>query len=104
MLKSYLFPISSKFDQEIILRITFDTMLMKIIQAMLGTQEFNPIEFLLGNIEKNKDLVKKLKDSPYFNITERIEKLGIIEALDDLAKVHLGHFETIKNTLISYFK
>ncbi len=104
MLKSYLFPISSKFDQEIILRITFDTMLMAIIQAMLGTRESNPMEFLLNNIEKNKALVKKLKDSPYFKITERIEKLGIMEALENLAKTHLGHFEMIKNTLISYFK
>ena len=104
MLKSYLFPISSKFDQEIILRITFDTMLMQIIQAMLGTQEFEPINYLLNNIEKNKVLVKKLKDSPYFNITDRIEKLGIREALDNLAITHLGHFEMIKNTLISYFK
>ncbi|MDX1798083.1 MAG: hypothetical protein R3255_05495 [Candidatus Lokiarchaeia archaeon] len=104
MLKSYLFPISSKFDQEIILRITFDTMLMQIIQAMLGTQEFKPIKYLLNNIEKNKALVKKLKDSPYFNITDRIEKLGIREALDNLAITHLGHFEMIKNTLISYFK
>jgi tetratricopeptide (TPR) repeat protein len=104
MLKSYLFPISSKFDQEIILRITFDTMLMKIIQALLGTQEFKPIKYLLNNIDTNKALVKKLKDSPYFNITDRIEKLGIREALDNLAVTHLGHFEMIKNTLISYFK
>jgi tetratricopeptide (TPR) repeat protein len=104
MLKSYLFPISSKFDQEIILRITFDTMLMQIILALLGTQEFEPIKYLLNNIEKNKALVKKLKDSPYFNITDRIEKLGIREALDNLAMTHLGHFEMIKNTLISYFK
>jgi hypothetical protein len=104
MLKSYLFPISSKFDQEIILRITFDTMLMQIIHAMLGTQEFKPIEFLLDNVQKNKALVKKMKDSPYFKITERIEKLGIKESLDNIAKTHLGHFEMIKNTLISYFK
>ncbi|MFX0001994.1 MAG: hypothetical protein ACFE9C_18430 [Candidatus Hodarchaeota archaeon] len=104
MLKSYLFPISSEFDHEVILRVTFDAMLMSIIQAMLGTHKLNPMEFLLENLEKNKALVKKLKDSPYFNITERIEKLGIIESLDNLEKTHLGHFEMIKNTLISYFK
>lgn len=104
MLKSYLFPISSKFDHEIILRITFDTMLMAIIQAMLGAHELNPIEFLLKNIGKNKALVKSMKDSPYFKIAERIEKVGIIEALEILAQTHLGHFEMIKNTLISYFK
>jgi tetratricopeptide (TPR) repeat protein len=104
MLKSYLFPISSKFDHEIILRITFDTMLTAIVQAMLGTHEFNPIENLLTNLEKNKVLVKKLKDSPYFKIAERIEKVGIRETLENLSKTHLGHFEMIKNTLISYFK
>lgn len=104
MLKSYLFPISSDFDQEVILRITFDMMLMAIIQAMLGTHQFNPIELLLANLEKNKLLVKKLEESPYYKITERIEKVGIIEALENLAKTHLGHFEMIKNTLISYFK
>jgi len=104
MLKSYLFPISSEFDQEIILRTTFDTMLIAIIQAMLGTHELNPIEYLLGNLEKNKALVKKLKESPYYKITERIEKVGIIEVLETLSKTHLGHFEMIKNTLISYFK
>ncbi len=104
MLKTYLLPISSNFDQEIILRITFDAMLIGIIQAMLGIHELNPNEFLLENLEKNKTLLKKLKESSYYQITERIEKLGIIEALDNLAKTHLGHFEMIKNTLISYFK
>jgi tetratricopeptide (TPR) repeat protein len=104
MLKSYLLPIQSDFDNEIILRITFDTMLISIIQAMLGIQEINPNEFLLEEMEKNKSLVKEIKNSPYFKITERIQKLGIIEALEDLSKTHLGHFEMIKNTLIDYFK
>jgi tetratricopeptide (TPR) repeat protein len=103
MLKSYLLPISSEFDQEVILRITFDVMLMAIIQAMLGTNELNPLEFLMENLEKNKGLVKKLKGSPYYKITDRIQKVGIIEALDKLSKTHLGHFEKIKNTLILYF-
>ncbi|MFX0104246.1 MAG: hypothetical protein ACFE75_01990 [Candidatus Hodarchaeota archaeon] len=104
MLKSYLFPIKSEFDHEIVLRITFDTMLMAIIQGMLGSHQLNPLDFLLEDIEKNKALVKKLKESPYYQITERIEKLGIRESFNDLLKTHLGHFETIKNTLISYFK
>jgi len=104
MLKSYLLPINSDFDHEIILRITFDTMLISIIQGMLGIHQINPNEFLLGDIEKNKALVKEIKESPYFKITERIQKLGIREALGDLSKVHLGHFELIKNTLIGYFK
>jgi len=104
MLKSYLFPIKSDFDHEIILRITFDTMLVAIIQGMLGIHQFNPIDFLSDDITSNKELLKKLKESPYYNITERIEKLGIRESLGDLYKIHLGHFEMIKNTLISYFK
>jgi hypothetical protein len=79
-------------------------MLMAIIQAMLGSQEFNPIDYLLENIAKNKTLVKEMKNSPYYNIAERISKVGILEALDDISKIHLGHFEMIKNTLISYFR
>ncbi len=104
LLKSYLLPISSDFDHEIILRITFDTMLIAIVQGMLGSRDFGPIDYLLKGLEKNKALVKKLEESPYFNISERIEKVGIIEALDEISKVHLGHFEMIKNTLVSYFK
>jgi hypothetical protein len=78
-------------------------MLISIVQSMLGSQDFNPVEFLLENLEKNKALIKELKKSPYFKITERISKTGIIEALDDISKIHLGHFEMIKNTLISFF-
>jgi len=104
MLKTYLFPIKSDFDQEVVLRITFDTMLMAIIQGMLGVHKLNPIDYLLEDIEKNKALLKKLKESPYYKIAERIEKLGIRESFDDLSKTHLGHFEMIKNTLISYFQ
>ncbi|MFW9865357.1 MAG: hypothetical protein ACFFEN_04590 [Candidatus Thorarchaeota archaeon] len=104
LLKSYLRPQTSDFDNEIILRITFDTMLMAIIQAMLGIHQLNPIKFLLKDIGKNKKLVKEMQNSPYFKISERIEKVGIRDVLDDLLKVHLGHFERIKNTLINYFK
>ncbi len=104
MLKSYLFPIKSDFDHEVILRITFDIMLVAIIQGMLGIYQLKPIDYLLDDIKSNKQLVKKLKDSPYFEITERIEKVGIRESLNDLSKIHLGHFEAIKNTLVSYFE
>ncbi|MFX1501477.1 MAG: hypothetical protein ACFFDH_10995 [Promethearchaeota archaeon] len=104
MFKTYLAPIKSDFDHEIILRITFDIMLMGIIQGMLGKQFLSPNNYLFENIEKNKQLIKELKNSPYYKITERIEKLGIRETLDDLKKIHLGHFELIKNTLIEYFE
>ena len=79
-------------------------MLMTIIQGMLGVTQLNPTEFLLENIEENKILAKELKISSYFKIAKRIEKVGIREVFHDLLKLHLGHFENIKNTLITYFK
>ena len=104
LLKSYLLPQVSDFDHEIILRVTFDTMLMAIIQGMLGVYQLSSTDYLLENIEENKKLTKELKDSPYFKIAKRIEKVGIREVFDDLLKLNLGHFENIKNTLITYFQ
>lgn len=104
LLKSYLLPQARDFDHEVILRITFDTMLIAIIQGMLGIHQVNPNESLLEDIQQNKVLVKKLKGSPYFKITQRIEKVGIREAFDEIEKIHLGHFENIKNTLLTHFK
>jgi hypothetical protein len=104
LLKSYLLPQKRDFDHEVVLRITFDTMLIAIIQGMLGTHQVNPNNYLLEDIQQNKTLVKKLKDSPYFKITERLEKVGIREVFDKIQKLHLGHFENIKNTLLTYFK
>ena len=103
LLKDYLLPIKSDFDKEIILRITFDTMLLTMVQEMSGIEEVDTIHYLFENIEKNKKLIKKLKESPYLKITESIKKLGVNESLNLLLNVHLGHFEEIKNTLISYF-
>ena len=104
LLKSYLLPQTRDFDHEIILRITFDTMLIAIIQGMLGIHQVTPNEYLLEDIQQNKALVKKLKGTPYFKITERVEKVGIREVFDEIQKVHLGHFEIIKNTLLEYFQ
>ncbi|MHA1987579.1 MAG: hypothetical protein ACW98D_13150 [Promethearchaeota archaeon] len=104
LLKSYLLPQTRDFDHEVILRITFDTMLIATIQGMLGIHQVNPNEYLLEDILQNKALVKKLKGSPYFKITERIEKVGIREVFDEIQKINLGHFEAIKNTLLTYFK
>ncbi len=104
LLKTYLFPKSPEFDHEVILRVTFDTMLMAIIQQTIGIHQINSIEYLLEGVMENKALIKRLKKSPYFKITERIERLGIREVFEDLLKLNLGHFESIKNTLISYFK
>ena len=102
LLKEYLIPIKSDFDREIVLRITFDTMLLAIIQRILNAEKILSKDFLLSDMEKNKALMKTIKKSPYFDIVEKIEKIGLTEALQDLLKVHLGHFEKIKNTLISY--
>jgi hypothetical protein len=92
------------FEKEIILRITFDTMLLAIVQDLLGVKNVNPNQLLLENLDSNEALVKTLKTSPYFKITESIEKVGIRDSLSKLLKIHLGHFETIKKNLISYFK
>jgi hypothetical protein len=103
LLKLYLAPQVFDFDHEVILRITFDTMLVSIIQSMLGIQQLDSIKYLLDGLDKNKELLKKLKESPYFKITKRIQKVGIREVFEDLLKLHLGHFENIKNVLINYF-
>ncbi len=103
LLKDYLLSQKAEFDREILMRITFDTMLLSIVQAMIDVHQINPNEYLLEDCEKRKGLLEKLKQTPYYDITERIEKIGIIDALGEILKVNLGHFEEIKNTLISYF-
>jgi len=104
LLKEYLKNIEKDFDREIILRITFDTMLLAIIQSILGVEEINCTEYLLKNIEENNALIKELKKSPYFKIVRKIEKADLAETLNDIKKVNLGHFEKIKNTLVSHFQ
>ena len=103
LLKDYLFPKKSDFDREIILRVTFDTMLLAIIQRIMEIELIKCSENLLKNIEDNIPLIKHLKESPYFKITKKIEKVGLTDSLNDLLNVNLGHFEKIKNTLISHF-
>ena len=104
LLKEYLKNTKKDFDREIILRITFDTMLLAIIQTILSVEEINCTENLLKNIEENNSLTKELKKSRYFKIARKIEKAGLAETLNDIKKVNLGHFEKIKNTLVSYFQ
>ena len=104
LLKDYLIPKRADFDHEVIMRITFDTMLLEIIQKNIGIKEVASTEFLLNNLESNKALIKKLKETPYYKIIKKIEKVGVLDSLDDLLKVNLGHFDKIKNTLISYFQ
>jgi len=104
LLKDYLFKIKKDFDREIILRVTFDTMLLAIIQRILGTKEIKCRDYLLNGIEANKALTKTLKKSPYYKIVEKIEIAGLTDALNDLLLINLGHFEKIKNVLISNFQ
>jgi tetratricopeptide (TPR) repeat protein len=104
LLKEYLKNIKKDFDREIILRITFDTMLLSINQTILGVEEINCTEYLLKNLEENNALIKALKKSSYFKIVRKIEKAGLAETLGDIQKVNLGHFEKIKNTLVSHFQ
>ncbi len=89
-------------DNEDVLRITFDTLLISIVNEMLGQKEFNPIEYLLLDIN-NKKLIKKIKESTFYKLTERIEKLGLQDTLKMLTEAHLGHLNKVKNTLIPYF-
>ena len=102
--KNYLFQKKTDFDKEIIYRITFDTMLLEITQGMLGVTVVNSIEFLLKDGDDHKVLFKKMKNTPYFKLTKRIQKVGLLEILEDLENTHLGHFEGLKNTLVKYFK
>jgi len=104
LLKDYLFKIKKDFDREIILRVTFDTMLLAIIQRILGSKEIKCRDYLLNGIEANKALTKTLKKSPYYKIVEKIEIVGLTDALNDLLLINLGHFEKIKNVLISNFQ
>ena len=106
LLKDYLFKIKKDFDREIILRITFDTMLLAIIQRVLGVEskEIKCRDYLLHGIEENKALIKRLKKSPYYKIVQKIEIAGLTDALNDLLVINLGHFEKIKNVLISSFQ
>ncbi|MFX0071016.1 MAG: hypothetical protein ACFFAO_07995 [Candidatus Hermodarchaeota archaeon] len=102
LLKELLLPVKTNFDREVILRITFDMMLLAFIQRTLKLEDINTIDFLLEGLENNKTLVKKLKESPYYKIVKSLGEIGAKESLNRLLKVNLGHFEKIKNTLISY--
>jgi hypothetical protein len=77
-------------------------MLLAIIQRILNADKVQPKEFLLDGMEKNKALLKTIKKSPYYEVTDKIDKIGLQEALQYLLKVNLGHFEKIKNTIIRY--
>ncbi len=93
---------SAILDKEDVLRITFDTMLLSIVQGMLGESDINPIEFLLHEID-NKEVMKKIKKSEFFRLAERIEKVGILDCLKDIQAVSLGHMNKVKDILVPLF-
>ncbi|MBD3253960.1 MAG: hypothetical protein GF383_02655 [Candidatus Lokiarchaeota archaeon] len=92
----------NEIDKEDRLRITFDTLLLSIMQGMLGKKEINSLKFLMENIS-NKKLIKNLKATPFYKLTERIEKVGIRESLDKLSETHLGHLDKVKEELVPFF-
>ncbi|TFF87566.1 MAG: hypothetical protein EU550_03020 [Promethearchaeota archaeon] len=102
LLKVVIATKKTEIDREDLLRLTFDTLLISIIQGMLGSSEINPIDYILKDID-DKRFLKKIKESPYFKLTERIEKVGIRESLDKLNDIHLGHIDKVKEILIPYF-
>ncbi|MHA1670046.1 MAG: hypothetical protein ACTSV5_05635 [Promethearchaeota archaeon] len=104
LLKDYLFPKKRNFDKEVVLRVTFDTMLLVIIQRILDIEEIKCTENLLSGIESNKALIEIIKKSPYFKLTKEIEEVGLTDTLNNIRKVNLGHFENIKNTLVLHFQ
>ncbi|MFO8017318.1 MAG: hypothetical protein R6U96_01675 [Promethearchaeia archaeon] len=102
-LKKFLKSGETVYDKEDILRVTFDTMLLSVIQGTLGKENIEPTSFLLEGL-KNKKLIKQLKESPYFEVSERIDKVGLENSLEALDRVQMGHFEKVKNLLLPYFK
>ena len=85
-------------------------LIMEIIRLIHGFECLIKVDKrdCTGVVQIIKGIRVVKKDEAYnvliYKITERIEKLGIRESLEDLLKTHLGHFEMIKNTLISYFQ
>lgn len=103
ILKKFLKSEVTGYDKEDILRITFDVMFLSIIQGTLGKNKIEPIPFLLEELD-NQKLIKSLKESPYFKVSERIEKVGLLDSLDKISRAQLGHFEKVKKILIPYFR
>jgi tetratricopeptide (TPR) repeat protein len=102
LLKDVLNSEEGEIDQEDILRLTFDTLLISIINGMLGQKKIKPVNYLLTNIN-DKKLKKKIKKSAFFKLSKRIEKVGIRESLNKISETNLGHLNKVKKTLIPYF-
>ncbi|MEJ2248221.1 MAG: hypothetical protein P8Y70_10010 [Candidatus Lokiarchaeota archaeon] len=101
LLKEVIMSNKTDNDKEDLLRLTFDVLLTSIMQGMLGKSEIDPVDYLLKDI-KDKKLLKRIKESPYFNLSKRIEKVGLKDSLDKLNDAHLGHLDRVKEILIPY--
>ncbi len=101
LLKNYISSKDPDIGKEEQLRITFDAFLITLTQELLGKKFLDPLKFLLEDMTDS--IASKLRDSPFYQLTERIEKVGITEMLDRLKKIHLGHLEKVKDVLISYY-
>lgn len=103
LLKDVLKSDKGERDKEDILRITFDVLFISIIQSMLGQKFIDPLDYLSLNI-KDKKLLKRLANSPYYKLADRIDRIGIRESLDKLQDTQLGHIDQVKEILIPIFK
>ncbi len=102
LLKNHASSVVGELDKEHILRLTFDVFLLSATQNMLGKKEIDPIEFLIRGLE-HKGTINKIKNSPFYKLTERVEKVGVLESLEQIKKIHLGHIEKVKQILIPFF-
>jgi len=87
-------------DNEDIMRITFDVFLISLIQNLiLETEEIRPIEYLLQDLEKSSN-IKKIKNTVFYSLIERIDKVGFKESLKTIEETNLGRIDKIKKILI----
>ncbi|MBN1216228.1 MAG: hypothetical protein JXA99_12410 [Candidatus Lokiarchaeota archaeon] len=87
-------------DNEDIMRITFDVFLISLIQNLiLETEEIRPIDYLLQDLEKSSN-IKKIKNTAFYSLIERIDKVGFKESLKTIEETNLGRIDKIKKILI----
>ena len=86
-------------DKEDIIRLTFDTLLISLIQSIIKQKYLNPLDFLLENME-NTPFIKKIKENPYYSLIERIDKFGFEESLSKISQINLGRLDKVKQLLV----
>ncbi|MBY9006450.1 MAG: hypothetical protein KGD63_06800 [Candidatus Lokiarchaeota archaeon] len=86
-------------DKEDILRMTFDVLLISIIQNIIEKKEIKPLDYLFENLD-NISFIKKIKETSYYSLIERIEKVGFTESLKIINETNLGRIDKIKEFLV----